>query len=488
MKRQINFNRLRAFLGLACILLIGIYQPEINRSAAAESKPETVFVNVAENSALQTSPCGCKDKKEMLYRVRDIQAIIAEYKRQIIAFQAANTKYSLAAKVNLEAAMQTVTDNTLATEPAPKPNLATAATDGHSCNITFKRQGTPCLAEATRRHELHHSKVCDMNKPTPGNPFSDYRDGMTMAAYAQEEIEGYTIEMKHLQAELGKLSDKCNTSNWYLSYIVQVRYTSPPSRSNNKERGKSSKTWDIDHTYSAEDIVLIPSSAPPAAFVVPDMTNMNEQQRIQALMQASINQANQPTPAANTRQFWSASYPRSEIPMDVKINDKLIDYLYEECKGDPLDYIETTETTKTWDGSDKDKTTDNFRLEVNIADRTYNVSFPIMPTISYLTPVTFKEKTVRERNMGAPPPTEIPKPPQKLSFQQMGMVTVKGSLENGVIHHSPALVRDMTTPDVIGFDSGWAKATAPLPPEWKELEGKLEVKIYYRLTKLPAKQ
>src|SRR5687767_6546400 len=123
MKHQINFNRLRSFLVLACILLFGICPPQTNRSSA-ESKPKFTFVNFSENStALQKSPCDCPDKKDMLYRIKEIEAAIAEYKNQIRLYQAANTMFTDAEYSALQTGkIQPVLNAVFKAEPAPKSN------------------------------------------------------------------------------------------------------------------------------------------------------------------------------------------------------------------------------------------------------------------------------------------------------------------------------------------------------------------------------
>ncbi|HRH44667.1 MAG TPA: hypothetical protein PKY82_23725 [Pyrinomonadaceae bacterium] len=493
MKRQFNFKLLRYLFIFCCVLLAVIGQQEIIHSFVS-AKTNSTPVYFSDESDQQTSPCSCVDKKDILYRIREANAAIAEYKNQIKNYQSQETDggkptiYSQNEYRNvLQPALQTAVNLVYQSEPAPKAKTATGGTDAHSCNLTING-GSPCLREAVKRHETHHSNSCSLKNPAGLDPSSDYRDGMKMIDVIQEEITAYTLEIAYLVSEYSKFPDSCK-QNWFLSYSVEVRFHSPLSKSNNKEPGKSSITWDIDRSYSAKNLELSPTTSVPATpLVLPDMTNMTQQQRIQAAMEAVQNQAKQPTPKT-TRKYWShqpaVNYPSGYVPLEININDKLVDYLYEECKGKPLDYIMTTERTKTWEGRGQDGTQNKFRFEADLTAKTYNITIPVVPMISYLTPVKVEEKTVVDQTILKPPHTETTKPTQKMSFQAMGMPTVKGLLENAEIHHSTDQTLTVTL-DMVTFDSGWLKASDVFKGDYASLNGKLEAKVFYVLSKVPA--
>ena len=493
MKRQFNFKRLRNLFIFCCVLLAVICQQEISHpTVKAETKPIPVYFS--DESPQQPSPCSCVDKKDILYRIREANAAIDGYKNQIKNYQAQETNsgkptmYSQNEYRNVvQPALQTIVNGVYQLEPAPKAKTATGGTDPHSCNLTING-GSPCLREAVKRHETHHSNSCSLKNPSALSPLADYRDGTKIIDVLQEEITAYTLEIAYLISEYSKFPDSCKT-NWFLTFEVDARFHSPISKSNNREHGKSSMSWDVDHSYSAKNLELTPTnSAPPTPLALPDMTNMTQQQRIQAAIEAVQNQASQPIPRT-TRKYWShqpaVRYPSGYVPLEVNINDKFNDYLYEECKGNPLDYIMTTDRTKTWNGFGQDGTQNKFRFEADFTTKTYNVTISVVPMINYLTPVKVEEKTVIDQSILQPPHRENVKPTQKMSFQAMGMPTVKGLLENAVIHHSADRILDINL-DMVTFDSGWLKANDIFTGDYAPLNGKLEVKVFYVLSKVPA--
>lgn len=235
MKHQINFNRLRSLLVLVCILLIGICPRETNRSSA-ESKPKFTFVNFSVNSkTLQKPPCDCPDKKDMLYRIKEIEAAIAEYKNQIKLYQVANTMFTDAEYSALQTGkIQPVINAVFKAEPAPKSNTASADTNGSGCDTVIKG-GTACLRAAIDVHESFHRGLCKEKKGSfVGDAlkgFPDYRKGITMAAVAQEEIDAYLLEINYLKSELAKLDplkNRCCDGQWH-GTITYTRITTSKS-------------------------------------------------------------------------------------------------------------------------------------------------------------------------------------------------------------------------------------------------------------------
>jgi hypothetical protein len=233
------------------------------------------------------NPCTCADQKDMLYRIREADTAINEYQKQIQNYEAQErisgktVMFTQAEYRNvIQPILQTALNNLLKAEPTPKPNTATGSTDPNSCDITINERGSPCLRESAQRHENHHSNECKLRKPPVVNQVSDYRDQMRIVNVLQEEIRGYTIEKTYLSGEYAKLPDGCKPPNWFLSYTVQVRYNSPPSKSNTKEAFKNWQEWKIDHKYSISNLELSPTTAMPAT--PPNMQTMTPAQQIQA--------------------------------------------------------------------------------------------------------------------------------------------------------------------------------------------------------------
>ena len=476
MKHQININRLLSFsVFLACILLfIGIYQSEATR-ASVESKTEVS----PKNFTPPQSACGCNDKKDMLYRIREAEAAVAEYKNQIKLYQATNTKftYNEYHDVLQVGKIQPKLDVVRQTEKAPKPNTSKGSTHPITCNVSVSG-GSVCLQKASELHEQSHKNICQLKK----NGAADYRDGMTMAAVAQEEINGYLLEINYLKSQLAKLPDTCKSTNWSLYYEVKVRYHNLNFKPDNR---KDWETIDIDRTYSStvELTPTTPKQTPQQAQqqleVWKNLETMTQQQIIQTIK----TQAAQPK--NTTLKSWNYQSPNyiQYVPMKVEIKDKIVRFGTEDCGNGNYDDMTTT---KTWDGDEKDGVQNIFALDTDSSSNTYNITIPIAPMTSALL-LTFVESREIDRTMpdvykgqeqGFPKTTKLP-------FSDRRMVTVKGILENTEIHHSVAQPFNLIE-DTLTFDSGWVKADAPLPLELDKLKGKLEVKVYYRLSKLPG--
>ena len=463
MKRQIKINRLRIFLILCGVLMAVICQQKINRpTAKAETKfPLIVF---SEDSAQPQSPCSCTDKKDILYRIKEIKAAIAEYKKQIQFYEASNTPFTYNEYHDIiqVGKIQPVMNTVYKAEPAPKAKTAAAATHPITCDISVTG-GSPCLQKAIRAHEESHRVICKLRK----NGAADYRDGMTMAAVAQEEINGYLIELSYLTSEYAKFPDTCKQI-WYLYYEVKVT----GEKKQPKDVGdKSRKTWTINHEYSGTIDLDQPLAIPKNPLTQYQAATMTPQQIIAAMSVKIIRWTHLST---NLVMF---------SPMDVSIKDKYESFINDEGEGGSY---EDTTTTKTWEAKIPDGSA-GFEFIVDSQDQTYNVTIPIKPMGSSL-PIKYDEKEVTDRTTfgygDAPPHEEKVSPSKMLSFDSIGIPTVKGLLEGGKIQHSTNLPLNIIG-DTLTFDSGPILPTEPYRTPWDEKVKNIKVNVYYRLSKLP---
>ena len=462
MKRQIKINRLRSLLALCCVLLVSICQQEINRPTANAAK--FPLVEFSEDSAQQQSPCSCTDKKDILYRIREINAAIAEYKKQIKLYEAAGTMFTYNEYHDIlqVGKIQPVINTVYKAQPAPKANTASASTHPITCSISVNG-GSPCLQKAIRAHEASHEVICKIRK----NGVADYRDGMTMAAVAQEEINGYLIEISYLKSEYAKFPDSCKQI-WYLYYEVKVTGV----RTQPKKVGdKSRTTWTINHEYSGTVELDEPLSIPKNPLTKYQTATMTPQQIMAAMSVTIIKWINLPT---NLEAF---------SPMDVSIKDKYETFLNDEGEGGSY---EDTTTTKTWDATMPDGSA-GFQFDVDSQDKTYNVNIPIKPLGSSL-PLKYVEKKVIDRTDfgygGAPKHEENLSPLKTFSFGSIEIPTVKGLLENGKIQHAANLPLNIIG-DTLTFDSGPIPPTEPYTAPWGGKVKNIMVSVYYRLSKLP---
>lgn len=166
----------------------------------------------------QAATCECKDVKDMIYRIKEANALIAEYKNQIKGMEAKEARTGKPLmytdslyRDTMQPRLRTVVDQLRNAEPGEQANTMNGETNGSACSSEITG-GTACLREAVTRHESHHSNMCHLKK---GNVFIDlltdfdYRKDMRLAEVAQEEIVGYNLEINYLTVKLEALRKHC---------------------------------------------------------------------------------------------------------------------------------------------------------------------------------------------------------------------------------------------------------------------------------------
>lgn len=441
---------------------------------------------VLSSAQAQSQLCGCADAKHMLFRIKEANAAINEYKKQIQNYQAQGNSSGNPVRFtqeeyrnNLQPAVKTVLTNVKSAEPPPSPLTAGAKTDPHSCSEPEISGGTPCLQEALRKHESHHSNSCSLKRPPRTNPVSDYRDAMTMVEVIEEEIVGYTLERAYLASELAKLPDKCKPPVWYLYYEVTVAGDGSKTRAGGF---RDQITWKVLHKYSGNIELNQPSPQLP----IPP-------QQMALMSPAQIMAAAQKYPKGSVTSWrhkpllpvLSSLY----VPMDVLIKDEVMTFVYD--PGEGITY-EQTKTTETWGGDATDGVKNGFEFLINSVDKNYNISIPIKPSNQLASkippPVKNIKKEVIDRTEhgygGAPTHEEKTPTNTKVSFDSFEIPTVAGLLENAVVHHSANLPLDFTL-DTLTFDSGLVKPTLPYLKGLPDAEKSVRVRVYYRVSRLP---
>lgn len=443
---------------------------------------------VLSSAQAQSQLCGCADAKHMLFRIKEANAAINEYKRQIQNYQAqerssgnpvmfTHTEY----RNNLQPAVQTVLNNVKNAEPPPSPITAGAKTDPHSCSEPEISGGTPCLQEALRKHESHHSNSCSLKRPPRTNPASDYRDAMTMIEVIEEEIVGYTLERAYLASEHAKLPDKCKPPVWYLYYEVTVVGDGSKTRAGGF---RDQITWKVLHKYSGK----IEFNQPIPQLPIPP-------QQMALMSPAQMMAAWQKYPKGSVTSWrHKPLLPSLFVPMEVLIKDEVMTFVYD--PGEGITY-EQTKTTETWEGDATDGVSNGFEFIINSVDKNYNISIPIKPldqatTKIFATKISPQVKNTKKDVIdrtehgygGAPTHEEPPATIKMISFDSFEIPTVAGLLEKAVVHHSANLPLDFTL-DTLTYDSGLVKPTLPYLKGLPDAEKNVRVRVYYRVSKLP---
>lgn len=431
----------------------------------------------------QSQPCSCSDAKDMLYRLKEADAAINEYKKQIQNYEAQERSsgnpvmFTLAEyRNNLQPAVQAVLNDVRSAEPPPPPKSARAKTDQHSCN-TVVSGGSSCLQEAVNRHEIHHSNTCSIRKPSPLEPASDYRDGMKMVEFVQEEITGYTLEKAYLSGEFAKLPDKCKPPKWYLYYEVTVAGEGGKIQTSSGTRNEIK--WKIYHRYSGKIEFNQPN--PQLPFTPQQQFLMTSAQIMEALKKYPVGSV-----VSWRHQLFLVQL---FVPMEVFIKDEVIRFVYEPGEADAY---EQTTTTETWDGDYTDGVSNEFEFFINSPDNKYNITIPIGPLSQAITKVPPQVKNVTKEvidrtkyGYGGKPTHEEPPPETKMiSLNSLTIPTVAGLLEKAKVHHPENLPLNFIE-DTLTFDSGEVKPTLPYLKGLPDAEKNVKVKVYYRLSKLP---
>ena len=165
----------------------------------------------------ETSACGCPDVADLRNRYCEARAAIAEYGRQITMIRAqeartgvpvmnSKTRYKEKVQPCVQEAINQVSDSAT--------NRPTADTD-NSCTINYTRNPTACLKQVLYAHESIHVSVCkakDDERDRDGffaslrGLVSDFREGMTLVDFLNEERAAYAVEVNHVRDELARLS------------------------------------------------------------------------------------------------------------------------------------------------------------------------------------------------------------------------------------------------------------------------------------------
>ena len=416
------------------------------------------------------SPCECKDAHNILFRIKEARTAIAAYKAEIAKMEAREKStgtpvmFSNEANTNqLRPQIQAALDALRASDPSPTASPATGTTGPTQCKVTVSG-GTACLQEAIRQHEGVHATRCLKKwgvSLVKGQ--TDYRDGMRLAEFAQEEIEAYLVEIAFLESEYRKLPEQCKLPGWFVYFEVAVRAQFSQTQKT------SGSTWKIDHNYSGQHELR--EQAPmfnPNAF--------NPNMSPQAIMQALQNQS--------AIRWYNLK--QMTVPVHVSVQDEISGYGKEFGEGDSW---ELTKATQTSSGSGTGAVPGPaFMIQMDPKKNVYNVTILVQPAAqsSSSTVVITTKTDVEHTPYGfGPGPTKYTKPLEirKVPFDGIVFPTVKGLLENGQIHHATDLPLKIAN-DVLEFDSGQVTPTSPflggLP------EKNVTVRVYYRISKLPT--
>lgn len=157
------------------------------------------------------SACDCLDQADIKKRIALVTEAMMAFSREFQKLYM--TPYTPKLRKELEDRV-----NASMTKVSLTQGLRVFASGGtdNLCMIHVLQAPTPCMAEGIRVHERIHQKACEKVRSMVAplivaGKAQDRFDaqGVTMAYYIQEEVEGYTAEIQYLQSELQRLQRIC---------------------------------------------------------------------------------------------------------------------------------------------------------------------------------------------------------------------------------------------------------------------------------------
>lgn len=395
--------------------------------------------------------CKCADKNDLLNRYREAKAAIAEYQKQIAKLGNAPfryPKYRHDVQPDVQTAINGVTNGAA--------NRVAGGTDAGTCernpNKVNSGKQTACIAKAIDIHEHVHQSACEDWKlaegPLRGN---DYRKGSSMAKFLQEEIAAYQAEIDFIKKQF----DASCPLGWTVDFDVTV--SGEGSKATN---ALSNIQWKVSHKYSGKvDLVLgVPTP--------------------------SLVDGKNPTPAeliAGTyARMWSV-IGSTTTPIDVVIDDRIVQYSKDPGEGDSY---EATTTTSTWKGNGKDAASGIPILEIDEKGELYSVNIPFRPT-DKTKQVAIVVKQAIDRTQygygGAPTHEETTPTNEKDPFAVMQIPDITGVIVGGRIERKKKKLELLN--DSFEYTDTFAPPKsfmAGLP----DVQKSLKVRVHYRFTRI----
>lgn len=395
--------------------------------------------------------CKCADKNDLLNRYREAKAAIAEYRRQIAKLGNAPfryPKYRHDVQPDVQTAINVVTNGAA--------NRVAGGTDAGTCqrnpNKVNSGKQTACIAKAIDIHESVHQSACEDWKiaagPLRGN---DYRKGQSMAKFLEEEIAAYQAEIDFIKKQF----DASCPLGWTVDFSVTV--SGEGSKATNS---LSNIQWKVSHKYSGKvDLVL--------GVPIPSLVD-GAQPSVAELMAGTYPRMWTPTGSPTT-------------PIEVEIDDRIVQYSKDPGEGDAY---EATTTTSTWKGKGKDAASGGPILEIDEKGELYSVMVPFRPTDKTKHVAVVVKQSVDRTQYGyggAPTHEETTPTNAKEPFSVMQIPDITGVIIGGRIERKKKALA--ITNDSFEYTEIFAvpkSFMAGLP----DVQKNLKVRVHYRLTRI----
>ena len=200
-------------------------RPDAVRSARRlRATAAALLLSTASSAALAQS-CDCSDVTDLINRVCEARAAIAEYTRQISLIRRFESEKGRPEKFTENSYKQSVQPCVQeAINQVTNPNARrVGAETNNGCEIEYpKAPATACMRETLGAHESVHVTSCRaaVDKRASGGViaeflgnFSDWRSAGSLIDAANDERTAYSTEINHATAELARLARSGRCAN-----------------------------------------------------------------------------------------------------------------------------------------------------------------------------------------------------------------------------------------------------------------------------------
>ncbi len=415
-------------------------------------------------SVAQAAPpvCGCKDKRDLVNRVREARAAIKAYE-QLIAKHGDESHgwrfgkfYETDIQPNVQKAINGVSDM--------GANRMGGSTDPSTCDrnpnkIMSGSKHTACLGAVIDRHEQVHGAACKKWKDGSYGQLRkpDYRGAKGVKAALEEEIDAYNTEIAFIKQQI----DAACPLGWKVDVDVMIH-----GQGSKATNDLSHIEWKVMHRYKGS-VELTVGPVPTA----------------------SLADGSNPTPAqlisGEFTQVWQPAAPgggkMASVPLQVEIDDSISNYIKDPGEGQT--YEATTNRT-TWKGKGADKTHGVGSLVVDEARKLHELVLEVKPS-STTKQLDVVEKEIIDRTPygygDAPTHEEKTLKKTKEPFSVMTLPVIANVLDG---HAVTTKKKPMQLTNGSFKFEGTFKAPPGYLANLPDVANKLKIVITYRVTKI----
>lgn len=157
--------------------------------------------------------CGCKDINDIDSRMAEARAAITEYQTAIQEVRAWDRDHSTTTMYRDNFFQQEQANVQIAVNNAHKPGTHSVNGDTLTDCSTKVSNSTVCLKASAQTHENVHATTCQQKKAGKSQ-FANYKESMTLEQVYDDEIAGYSAEIKYLNENRREAKKDPTCGDW----------------------------------------------------------------------------------------------------------------------------------------------------------------------------------------------------------------------------------------------------------------------------------